>query len=172
LARCALQARSLAALERKGVLERVRRVQTDLYGSLALTGKGHATDRAVLLGLGGELPDQVDPASIETLINRIRTAHSLSLGGMHSIPFEESGDLLFHKDSTLPAHPNGMRFRAFDEAKEELAKEVYYSVGGGFIKTESEMQNAQASTNLGNVPYPFQSAADLLRIGNEKAAVN
>ena len=155
-------------LERTGLLERVRRVQTDLCGSLALTGKGHATDRAVLLGLSGEVPDQVDPARIESLVNGIRVAHSLLLGGTHSIPFEESTDLLFHKDATLPAHPNGMRFRAFDEAKEELASKVYYSIGGGFIKTEAEMQAVQPSSHSTKVPYRFKSAADLLRVGEER----
>ncbi len=163
----------LAALENKNVLERVRRVQTDLYGSLALTGHGHATDRAVLLGLSGELPDQVDPAKIEPLVNGIRTAHSLLLGGVQAISFDEPLDLLFHKDSALPAHPNGMSFRAFDERGTELAKEIYYSVGGGFIKTEAEMpgsrlQEGKPDTNSKKVPYPFKSADDLLRIGEEK----
>jgi L-serine dehydratase len=156
------------SLENKSVLEQVRRVQTDLYGSLALTGRGHATDRAVLLGLSGELPDQVDPAQIEPLVNGIRTAQSLLLGSRHTIPFDESLDLLFHKDSTLPAHPNGMSFGAFDEGGNQLAKEVYYSVGGGFIKTEAEMQSAQRDTDCKRVPYPLKSAADLLRTGEEK----
>jgi L-serine dehydratase len=156
------------ALENKNVLHRVRRVQTDLYGSLALTGHGHATDTAVLLGLSGELPDQVDPAKIGALVNGIRTAHSLLLGGIRSILFDESQDLLFHKDSTLPAHPNGMSFRAFDERGSELFEETYYSIGGGFIKTEAQMQTPELLTSSQKVPYPFKSAADLLRIGEEK----
>jgi L-serine dehydratase len=155
-------------LENKSLLGRVRRVRTDLYGSLALTGRGHATDRAVLLGLSGELPDQVDPAMIGPMMDAIRTAHSLLLGGVHAIPFDESLDLLFHKDSTLPAHPNAMSFCAFDERGIQLWKEVYYSVGGGFIKTEAEMQGAQPDTDSNEVPYPFKSAADLLRIGQEE----
>ena len=155
-------------LEEKSILEETRRVQTDLYGSLALTGHGHATDRAVLLGLSGELPEQVDSAKIGPLVNGIRTAHSLLLGGTHAIPFEEFLDLLFHKDKTLPAHPNGMSFSAFDEQGVQLLNEVYYSVGGGFIKTEAEMQRAQPEAHSNTVPYPFKSAADLLRIGEEK----
>jgi len=155
-------------LEKKGLLEQVRRIQTDLYGSLALTGRGHATDRAVLLGLTGELPDQVDPAKIEPLVNCMRTGHSLLLGGIHSVPFDESVDFLFHKDSTLPAHPNGMSFCALDERGIQLSRETYYSVGGGFIKTEAEMQRAEPDTDSDEVPYPFKSAADLLRIGEEK----
>ena len=79
-------------LDQKHLLKRVRRVQTDLYGSLALTGHGHATDRAILLGLSGELPDRVDPAKIEPLVKRIRTARSLLLGGVQVIPFGETSD--------------------------------------------------------------------------------
>jgi enamine deaminase RidA (YjgF/YER057c/UK114 family) len=120
------------------------------------------------LGLSGELPDQVDPAKIEVLVNGIRTAHALLLGGIHGIPFDKSLDLLFHKDSTLPAHPNGMSLRALDERGVELAREVYYSVGGGFVKTEAEMHSAQSDTDSRKVPYPFKSAGDLLRIGEEK----
>jgi len=155
-------------LKNKGLLGRVRRVQTDLYGSLALTGRGHATDRAVLLGLSGELPDQVDPVKTGPLVNGIRTARSLLLGGIHPIAFDESLDLLFHKDSTLPAHPNGMSFRAFEEQGIQFSKEVYYSVGGGVIKTEAEMQRAQPDTDSKKAPYAFKSAADLLRIGEEE----
>jgi L-serine dehydratase len=158
----------VGTLKKENLLENVRRVQTDLYGSLALTGKGHATDRAILLGLSGEWPDEVDSAKVEPLVNGIRTAHSLLLGGAHSIPFDESLDLLFHNDSTLPAHPNGMSFRAFDERGIALLKEVVYSVGGGFIKTQAEMQSTQPDADSKKLPYPFKSAADLLRIGEEK----
>jgi L-serine dehydratase len=155
-------------LDQKHLLERVRRVQTDLYGSLALTGHGHATDRAILLGLSGELPDRVDPAKIEPLVKGIRTARSLHLGGVQVIPFSETSDLLFHKDAALPAHPNGMSFSAFDEAGTQLAKEVYYSIGGGFIKTDVELRAGQAESKPRSVPQPFGSSADLLRIGEHK----
>jgi len=158
----------LAKLKSEGVFGRVRRVQIDLYGSLALTGKGHATDRAILLGLSGELPDEVEPDKVESLVNGIRTAHSMLLGGTQVIPFDEPVDLLFHKDKTLPAHPNGISFLAFDENAEELTKEVYYSVGGGFIRTEVEMRANGAAPAPEQVPHPFTSAADLLRIGEEK----
>lgn len=155
-------------LEAKGLLTQVRRVQTDLYGSLALTGLGHGTDRAVLLGLSGETPDQVDPGKIESLVANIRTEKTLLLGGAVALPFDESTDLLFHRDATLPLHPNGMSFCAFDQGGLELRKEVCYSIGGGFVKTESEMENAQPATDLTEVPHPFASAADLLRIGEER----
>jgi L-serine dehydratase len=154
-------------LKHRDLLQRTKRLQTELYGSLALTGKGHATDRAVLLGLSGEKPDTVDPGLIEGLVNGIRTSHSLFLGGVQSIPFDESLDLLFHTTIALPAHPNGMSFRAFDEKGQELVREVFYSVGGGFIKRESEMRQAETNSETMSAPYPFGSSADLLRIGEE-----
>jgi L-serine dehydratase len=120
------------------------------------------------LGLSGELPDQIDPAKIEPLVTGIRTAHSFLLGGIQAISFDEPLDLVFHKDSTLPAHPNGMSFRAFDTGGSELLKEIYYSVGGGFIRTEAEIQGTQTHADSERVPYPFKSADDLLRIGQEK----
>src|SRR6266404_2186284 len=94
----------VAELNREGLLERVTRVQAELYGSLALTGKGHATDRAILLGLSGEAPDQVDPESIEPKLANIRRNQSLQLGGIRAIRFEESRDLVFHKDQMLAGH--------------------------------------------------------------------
>ena len=133
-------------LKNEGLFESVRRVRTDLYGSLALTGRGHATDRAILLGLSGELPDEIDPEQIEFLVDDIRGERSLPLGGSQRIPFDESADLLFHKDAALPAHPNGMSFHAFDETGNELVSGVYYSIGGGFIKTHGEMGNKTPQT--------------------------
>jgi L-serine dehydratase len=154
----------IAELDRQGQTARVQRLQAELYGSLALTGIGHATDRAILLGLSGEVPDQVDPNSIEPLIAAIRSTRSLRLRGIRTIPFEESRDLVFHKDQTLNAHSNGMRFRAFDEAGSEIAQQVYYSIGGGFIVRERE---TGSSRQLAAAPYPFSSADELLSIGVE-----
>jgi L-serine dehydratase len=125
--------------------------------------------------LSGELPDEIDPEQIEFLVDDIRGERSLPLGGSHRIPFDESADLLFHKDAALPAHPNGMSFHAFDETGNELVSGVYYSIGGGFIKTHGEMGNKNPQTfdlKLAflprRVPHPFKSAADLLRIGEQK----
>ena len=158
----------VAKLKTENVLKRVRRIRTELYGSLALTGRGHATDRAIMLGLSGEHPDQIDPDKIASLVNGIRTAHSILLGGYQAIPFDEPGDLLFHKNATLPAHPNGMSFRALDQTGEEIAKEVYYSIGGGFIKTQAEIENATVPASQRAVPYPFKTAGDLLHIGERE----
>ena len=111
--------RFVQELEASGTLERTTRVQADLYGSLALTGIGHGTDRAVLLGLSGEAPATVDPGKVEGILAGIREARSLSLGGKHVIPFHEETDLIFNRKQMYPdagkqTHPNGVRFTAFD----------------------------------------------------------
>jgi len=151
-------------LESKSVLGSVQRVQAELYGSLALTGHGHGTDRAILLGLSGEVPDQVDPETIEPRLATIRSNKTVHLRGKRAIPFEEARDLLFHREQTLAQHSNGMRFRAFGESTAELAHQVYFSIGGGFILREGE---TAASRAVVAVPFPFTSADELLRIGEE-----
>lgn len=158
----------VARLKSENILESVGRVRTELYGSLALTGLGHGTDRAILLGLSGERPDEIDPEKIASLVNNIRSTHSILLGGSQAIPFDEQNDLRFHKNATLPSHPNGMSFRALDQAGDEIAKEVYYSVGGGFIKTQDEMENAAGPASARAVPFPFKNAGDLLKIGEKE----
>ena len=158
-------ARAFAAeLSDCSLLGRTMRVQAELYGSLALTGIGHGTDRAVLLGLSGEQPDTVDPGAIEATLETIRTDQSLLLAGQHPIPFHEANDLLFHNDLVLPGHPNGMRFSAFDAEKHRLLASVFYSVGGGFIVKEGE--NSAVSQPALDVPYPFSSGAELLEQAN------
>ena len=127
------------------------RVQAELFGSLALTGIGHGTDKAILLGLSGEEPETVEPDRID-----IRDEKRLLLFGSQRVEF----DLLFHKQISLPAHPNGMRFSAFDSTGRLLMEEVYYSVGGGFIVREGETEPA-GTTSL-PVPYPFSSGSELL----------
>lgn len=155
----------VASLEDRSVLEHVRKLQVKLYGSLALTGRGHRTDSAILLGLCGEVPDQVEPDTVEVRLEVIRETQSLQLRNIHPIHFEESRDMLFLKDQILPGHSNGMRFLAFDDANSELAKQVYYSIGGGFIVKEGE---ATIDKSMKPVPYPFASADELLRIGEER----
>ncbi|MGA3195443.1 MAG: L-serine ammonia-lyase [Terriglobales bacterium] len=147
-----------------GQLSDVSRVRVELYGSLALTGKGHGTDRAILLGLMGEQPDQVDPASIEPKLDEVRGSATLPLNGTCPIPFDGGRDLIFHYDQTLPAHSNGMRFTALNAARIEIASDIYYSVGGGFIQKEGEQLSQ--GTSRPEVPFPFSSADELLRIGD------
>jgi L-serine dehydratase len=151
-------------LRQNGLLERVSRVQANLYGSLALTGHGHGTDRAVLLGLSGELPDQIAPETIEPKLSTIRSAKTLSLASVRPITFDEPRDLLFHKDQTLPFHSNGMRFRAFDDSGVLLMEQTYFSVGGGFVVREGE---ASAAKTKASVKYPFVSADELLALGEQ-----
>ena len=152
-------------LQDAGLLDRVHRIRTELYGSLALTGRGHGTDRAVLLGLLGEAPDEVDPASIDAMIGQIRDTKRVRVLDAAEITFVEDRDLLFHKDQILPGHPNAMRFAALSESAQPLLTEVYYSVGGGFISREGAQ--ASAETDLRLVPHPFSSAAELLQIGED-----
>jgi L-serine dehydratase len=145
-------------------LPQTTRVLCELYGSLALTGRGHATDRAILLGLSGEVPDRVDPAQVAATVATIRQTESLQLLGTHPIAFHEAQDLLFHGTQTLPGHPNAMRFTAFHQNGRVQSQEVFYSIGGGFIQREgAPLPN---SSDRPPVPYPFSSGADLLDLGH------
>jgi L-serine dehydratase len=155
-------------LAASGRLEDVARVSTELYGSLALTGRGHATDRAVLLGLLGESPDEIDPNEIEALIADVRTSGVLNLLRRHPVKFDEPRDLVFRTTETLPGHSNGMRYTAFAGDGSVVDTQIYYSVGGGFILKEGARSGEDnASGSKSAVPYPFSSAAELLCIGNE-----
>jgi L-serine dehydratase len=158
--------RFVRLLESSGLLPHTAAVNVDLYGSLALTGVGHGTDRAILLGLLGEAPDTVDPATVESKIAAIRSSGLLQLGGSVTVPFTELENLHFRRnqmypDTAVTSHPNGMRFTAFDQNGVTFADEVYYSIGGGFIVTEAE-RLAESLSSSRTVPYPFRSAADLL----------
>jgi L-serine dehydratase len=151
-----------SSLRETSLLEKVARVEANLYGSLALTGHGHGTDRAILLGLSGELPDQIAPESIESKLVAIRKGRTLPLCASRSISFDEKLDLLFHKDKTLPFHANGMQFRALDSNGALLSGQTYFSIGGGFIVSEGDSSAAGIKPP---VKYPFSSAAELLQIG-------
>lgn len=152
------------SLHKKKLLAQTARVKIDLYGSLALTGKGHGTDLAVLLGLEGETPDGIDPNAVEPKMAFIRKNKTLNLNGDKAIPFHEETDLLFHNDKQLPFHPNGMRFSAYDAKGKEISSEVYYSVGGGFIIDHA---TATKDTTLGEpahkLPLRFKTAEELLK---------
>jgi L-serine dehydratase len=157
------------SLDTGDTLQEVARVTVDLYGSLALTGHGHGTDRAILLGLNGEAPDTVDPSIIDTELAAIRDTGTLYLLDREAIPFAETEHLRFHRDQMYPdpahpTHPNGMRFTAIDGAGNLLKQEIFYSIGGGFILSASEFDAQQNSASLStrNVPYPFRSGAELL----------
>lgn len=155
-------------LDQKDLLPKTNRVKIDLYGSLALTGKGHGTDIAVLLGLEGATPDGIDPNAIQERVAAIRSNHSLYLMQKKKIDFNEESELIFHYDKQLPYHPNGMRFTAFDQNGKELLSQVFYSVGGGFIV---DHQTASKDKHLGEdehkLPYPFKTGDELLRLGRQ-----
>jgi L-serine dehydratase len=147
-------------------------ITVDLYGSLALTGKGHATDRAVMMGLLEESPDTVNLATIDGRLEELRKTHELKLLGSHLVRFDPATDLKFHRDQMYPdadvvTHPNGMRFCSLDAAGHVVFAQVYYSVGGGFILTAEEFAAADGGVKKRNVPYPFSSAAELLRLSDE-----
>jgi L-serine dehydratase len=160
-------------LESTGLTSRTASVQVDLYGSLALTGHGHGTGRAILLGLSGQTPEGIDPAEIETQLSVIRTAGTLQLPGHHTIAFDEARHLLFHRNQMYPvagivSHPNGMRFSAFDSGGALLLERIFFSIGGGFIVSAAEFAAAQSSQatvddRAKSVPYPFHSAQELLQ---------
>ncbi len=153
----------IEAAQKQGILARTVRIQIDLYGSLALTGKGHGTDLAVLLGVEGQLPHLIDPDSVPVMMTRIRTEHNLNLAGQHLIPFHEAEDLKFHYLESLPYHPNGMRFSLNDPSGHTLFSETYYSIGGGFIVNDASVKDLEKKAASGPaVPYPFSTGKALL----------
>ncbi|MGW4484143.1 L-serine ammonia-lyase [Amycolatopsis sp. NPDC004368] len=145
-----------------GVLDQVTRVQAELFGSLGATGFGHGSDKAVLLGLAGERPESVDTETVPSRVAEIRSSGKLLLGGVREIAFDEDTDLTMHRRKSLPAHPNGMVFKAFGASSEELRSRTYYSVGGGFVRDESYETDAVFVEDATPVPYPFRTGADLL----------
>ncbi|MER2603746.1 MAG: L-serine ammonia-lyase [Candidatus Competibacter phosphatis] len=154
-------------LKEAGLLERVHAVRANLYGSLGATGKGHGSDKAVLLGLEGDAPDTVDTEAVDSRLKAIREARRLKLLGMHEIEFREKEHLIMHRRESLPFHPNGMRFTAFDAEGAELRSKTYYSVGGGFVVNEEAAGADRIVEDQTPLPYPFKTSAELLRLCEE-----
>ena len=150
-------------LEENGVLERTARVRAEVFGSLALTGRGHGTDKAVLMGLEGHWPNEIDPDVIPAALERIRRDKQLLLLGRRLISFDEKHDLIMNKRQKLPFHTNGMRFTAFDAAGEPLATRDYYSVGGGFVVNADEAAEDRIVADTTELPHPFNSGNELLK---------
>jgi len=145
------------------LLNQISRLQVDVYGSLALTGKGHSTDVAIINGLMGQTPETIDPDSARPTMNAVFATSSLQVNSEHPIPFHPATDFCFHQQERLPLHANGMRFQAF--IGPALAKaQVYYSIGGGFIMTDEDILDKSAVV----VPYPFTSAKDLLLLCQQR----
>jgi L-serine dehydratase len=145
-----------------GPLDDATGVTAELYGSLALTGVGHGTDKAVILGLMGETPQDVDPDRVDAMLEEAGLRGELKLLGEKSVPFVRARHLVFHKTENLPEHPNGMRFTLHRPGGD--ASRVYYSVGGGFIRAEGEGAATDGQTAVAP-PYPFDTMADLLAHG-------
>jgi L-serine dehydratase len=146
------------------VADQAQRIQVLLFGSLALTGKGHATDRAILLGLAGHVPADIDPDAADAEIVGIRAAHRLRLAGQREIAFDEERDLLFRQQERLDFHSNAMTFTAFDAAGEEIARRTYYSIGGGAVLDEDHTGRNAAPEGGWDIPHVFRSGAELLAL--------
>lgn len=154
----------LSELDRMQILGRVASIYCEFYGSLAQTGIGHGTDRAVILGLMGERPEHIHPEQIEGKLEAVYQSLSLSLAGQVLIAFDPGKHLLFKRRQTLPQHSNGMRFYAYDGAFRELLEKTYYSVGGGLVHDEQGLRINAVPTAAVAIPYPFSSAADLIAL--------
>ncbi|MGS5085704.1 L-serine ammonia-lyase [Hydrogenophaga sp. A37] len=150
------------ALRDGGLLPAVTSVRCELYGSLGATGKGHGSDKAVLLGLEGEAPDLIDPDAIAPRLEALRASQTLNLLGAHRIAFNEREGLKFLRKA-LPFHPNGMRLFAFDGSGATLLEKTYYSIGGGFVINQSEAGEPALVPDATVLPYPFTTGDELLQ---------
>nr|WP_311529582.1 L-serine ammonia-lyase [uncultured Ralstonia sp.] len=150
-----------SGLEADGLMPQVASVRMELYGSLGATGKGHGTDRGVILGLMGEAPDTIDPDTIDAKLAALRKSQSLLLLGRHAVRFTEKEHIAFYRREAMAEHPNGMKFHAFDAAGERLREARYLSVGGGFVVTAGAA-NTQVLSAHDQLPHPFRSGKELL----------
>lgn len=141
---------------------KIVKLKVVLYGSLALTGKGHATDKAIILGLSGFCPETVNPDKIPDIIAKIKTSKKLNLNNLELINFDFDEELVFLQKELLPKHTNGMHFYAYDNANNLLLDQIYYSIGGGFIVTDEEFDNQTTATS--SVPFNFATANELLTL--------
>ena len=159
--------RFLSGLERRGLIDDLASLSVVCYGSLAFTGQGHGTDRAIILGLLGETPAKVDPDTIDALVASVTESGRITLSGHKEIPFDPERDLALDKKTPSPGHPNALRFVAKNTAGDEIANRVYFSVGGGFVTTESHYDTAQpAGGEIGQrgERFAFRNARELLDI--------
>jgi L-serine dehydratase len=152
----------LNLLETHDLFKKTHRIQVKLYGSLALTGKGHGTDKAILNGLEGKSPETVDPDSMVPRMHEIYATHALSLAGKKTISFNEKTDFLFLQKELLPKHTNGMEFNAYDSHEQCILSQIYYSIGGGFITTDEAFDHDISAPHP--IPYPFDTAEQLLNL--------
>ena len=153
----------------EGTLNNIHQVKVDLYGSLALTGKGHATDKAILMGLENESPESIDPTTVNERCQAIADTQQLRLADKNYIHFTMQQDMLFHQQESLPEHANGMRITVYDKAQNPLLSKTYFSIGGGFVLDETQIKNDKNLTNNEvALPYPFATAKELLALCEEQ----
>ena len=148
------------ALEQDGKLDAVDRVHAGLFGSLGATGKGHGSDKAVILGFMGELPETVDPMAADRMVAEATEAKKILLAGRRMVSFNRAKDVVLHMRQSLPAHPNGMRFQAFDGQGNLVSDRVFYSVGGGFVVDEDAVGQTQQDAVA--LRFPFSNGQELL----------
>ncbi|MBE1283148.1 MAG: L-serine ammonia-lyase [Rhodobacteraceae bacterium] len=139
-------------------------LRASLHGSLAFTGVGHATDRATILGLAGFLPDSYDDDKAEAALAQINATHRMHPEGLPELVFDPKADMIFDYDHNLPGHANGMILMATDAQGDVILRQVYYSIGGGFVLTEEELSAGKATEEGDPVPFPFKSAAEMLEM--------
>jgi L-serine dehydratase len=158
--------RFMQTLAETGKTADVARIVVTLYGSLAYTGKGHGTDRAVVLGLLGQKPDSIDPAAVNSLVDTVIADKSIKLAAGASLPFDFQKDIIFDFDAPLPEHTNGLLVVAYDGTGQGILNETYFSVGGGFVVSKPEFADfAAKGVAYPDVPYPFTNAAEMLAMG-------
>lgn len=160
----------LQGLKSKGNLGAVDSISVDLYGSLGATGKGHGSGKAVLLGLMGETPEDVEIEKARGVIAEILETKNISLAGEHTITFDYEQDITFHRKKSLPFHANGMMITACDASEDILLEKIYYSVGGGFVVDDSEREANQSpiTQDETTLPYPFSTGDELLALCNKE----
>ncbi len=149
-------------LAENDALSRTARIRAEVFGSLALTGRGHGTDKALLMGLEGHWPNEIDPDLIPAALERIRGEKTIRLLGTQPIAFDEKRDLIMNKRQKLPFHTNGMRFTAYDANGTQIATRDYYSVGGGFVVNEDDAAEDRIVADTTTLPFPFHSGSELL----------
>ncbi|GLQ29853.1 L-serine dehydratase [Litoribrevibacter albus] len=156
--------RFLLHLQQANLFDPTTRVLTHLHGSLAHTGKGHATSSAILMGLQGETPSEINAINIPDMVKTIIRSKKIALLNIKPIDFVRKRDVIFDFQNTLPQHPNGITFRAFDQDGLVLKQRQYFSIGGGFVLSEDEITsfNNTSNNNEPKTPYPFNSAKELL----------
>ncbi|UWQ54948.1 L-serine ammonia-lyase [Leisingera caerulea] len=139
-------------------------LRASLHGSLAFTGVGHATDRATILGLGGFVAHDYDDEKAEAFLAELAKTHKMHPEGLGELHFDPKADMIFDYDHALPGHANGMILMATDAQGDVILKQVFYSIGGGFVVTEEELDAGKATDEGDPVPYPFKSAAEMLEM--------